>query len=119
MANRTGLLNQRVGQPAPSVRIGHVPPMGLAPFKDDMIDLFTFPQWIAVGLAGFTFGLLTLRYLLSRPRLFVLLSGLTFFIVRVPSEADHVERVTGAAVLWTFFTISIVLGNMLIDRKYK
>lgn len=83
-----------------------------------MIEIFPLGQWIAVGLVGLVFGLFTLKYLTSKPILFLVFAGSAFFLSRVVAEFQAPERVLGAALLWLFFVLAIAVGDKVSHRRF-
>ena len=79
--------------------------------------IFPLIQWIVVILAGLVFGSFTLRYLLDKPRIFVLVAGWAFYLTRLPFEYERPDRVIGAALLWTAFSVAMIGGDILARRR--
>jgi len=81
--------------------------------------IFPPAQWAAVILIGLAFGVFSLRYLLNKPRLFVLVAGWLFFMSRLPFEFDRPDRLFGAAFLWTAFSLAIYVGDQISRRRFS
>jgi hypothetical protein len=79
--------------------------------------IFPLAQWGSVILIGLAFGVLSLRYLLNKPRWFVLLAGWVFYMARLPFEDLRPDRVLGAALLWTVFSLAIFAGDEITRRR--
>jgi hypothetical protein len=80
-----------------------------------MFEVFSLLEIVAVLLVGVLVGIIALPVMRDKPVHFMLLSVMTYYIVRF--FAEPLDRLFWAAILFLMFTGAIAIGGRIVQRK--